>query len=141
MKLIDWDLTSLFLEKVLGMNKERVDAIRVFADRLADIIDTHNDKHLFKDMVFTAGEWQYRLILAKVQRRYAHERNELLFSFEDYLNIFLAIEAGERVNWSMIRDLISIRLVEQLFRKDFFARGDNAKVLEEPADAAAVQES
>lgn len=141
LELMDWELTSLFLERVLGMNKERLEAIRRFADHLADMIDEHNDKRLFRDLVFTTGEWQYRLVLTKVQRQYAHERNQLLFGFDDYLNIFLADDAGDRVIWSMVRDLISIRLVEQLFRKKFFDRADNSDVLDQPQGAETVDSS
>uniref|UniRef100_A0A7C4QT91 Type I-B CRISPR-associated protein Cas8b1/Cst1 n=1 Tax=Schlesneria paludicola TaxID=360056 RepID=A0A7C4QT91_9PLAN len=138
LELIDWELSSLFLEKVLGMNHDRLKKIRDFADQLADLIDTHNDRALFRQLVFTAGEWQYRAILTKVQRQYAHDRNALLFGFDDYLNIFLAEDAGDRANWSLIRDLISIRLVEQLFQKKFFDRAENRQVLEESAESPAA---
>jgi CRISPR-associated protein Cst1 len=138
LELIDWELTALFLQKVMGMNKERLDHIRTFADRLADLIDEHNDRRLFRDLVFTAGEWQYRAILTKVQRQYAHDRNSLLFGLDEYLDIFLADDAGDRVSWSLVRDLISIRLVEQLFKNQFFNRAGNADILETPEEKEAA---
>lgn len=141
LELIDWQLTSLFLEKVLGMNKDRIERIREFADRLSELIDKHNDKSLFRGLVFTANETQYRLLLTKVQRNYAREKNALLFGYEDYLNMFLADDSGERVYWSLIRDLISIRLVEQLFIKKFFERSVNAGALDQSEEASESRET
>lgn len=140
-ELIDWKLTSLFLEKVLGMNKDRIERIREFADRLAELIDKHNDKQLFRGLVFTANETQYRLLLTKVQRNYAREKNALLFGYEDYLNMFLADDGGERVYWSLVRDLISIRLVEQLFTKRFFERSGNEGALDQSEETSESRES
>lgn len=138
LELIDWQLTDLFLRKVLGMNKERLESIRRFADRLAEFIDEHNDRRLFRNLVFTSGEGQYRALLTKVQRQYAHDRNALLFGFDEYLDLFLADDAGDYVSWSLVRDLISIRLVEQLFHKKFFDRAGNQDVLESFEDQSSV---
>lgn len=136
LELIDWQLTDLFLRKVLGMDRKRLESIRQFADRLAEFIDEHNDRRLFRDLVFTSEEWKYRSLLTKVQRQYAHDRNALLFGFEEYLNLFLADDGGDYVSWSLIRDLISIRLVEQLFHRKFFDRSGNEDVLESFDDQA-----
>ncbi len=136
--LIDWELTSLFLEKVLGMNKERIELIKTFATQLATIIDEHNDKRLFRELVFTAGEWQYRALLTKVQQQYYRDRGKLLFGFDQYVDIFLTPDGDGPAKWSLIRDLISIRLVEQLHEKKFFDRPQNAGAMEkEEAEEAA----
>ncbi len=129
--LIDWELTSLFLEKVLGMNQERIALIKEFATQLATVIDEHNDKRLFRELVFTAGEWQYRALLTKVQQQYFRDRGKLLFGFDEYVDIFLTPDGDGPPRWSLIRDLISIRLVEQLHEKKFFERPQNAGAMEE----------
>jgi CRISPR-associated protein Cst1 len=136
LELIDWDLTSHFLQKVLGMNKERIELIKDFATRLAELINQHNDKRLFRDLVFTSGEWQYRAILAKVQMQYAKDRGKLALGFDEYVDVFLTTEPGERSIWSLVRDLISIRLVERLFELKFFDREENREALEAPEAAA-----
>ncbi len=125
--LIDWKLTALFLQKVLGMNKERIELIKDFAAKLAELIDDHNDKRLFRQLVFTNGEWQYRALLTKAQRQYTFDRDKLPFTFDEYIEVFLNADPDERAGWSLIRDLISIRLVEVLHQKGFFKR--NADVL------------
>lgn len=135
LEFIDWELTALFLVKVLGMKKERIDLIKDFADKLADLIYNHNDKPLFRQLVFTAGEWQYRAILTKVQMQYAKDRGKLALRFDEYVDVFLNVDADETHRWSLIRDLISIRLVEQLFEKRFFDK--NPELLETPEVEAA----
>jgi CRISPR-associated protein Cst1 len=137
-ELINWNLTALFLEQVLGMNKERLEQIRKFADQLGELIEQHNDRRLFRELVFTEKEWPYRAILTKVQRRYAQEKHALLFGFDQYLDIFLANDGEKSVNWSLVRDLISIRLVEQLFSRGFFARSGNEELLESSEEQEAA---
>lgn len=129
LELIDWELTTLFLTRVMGMNQNRLELIRNFADRLAELIDEHNDRGLFRGLVFTAGEWQYRALLTRVQRNYAREKESLLFGLQEYLDMFLTDDEQDKVSWSLIRDLISIRLVERLFERNFFTRAGNEDVL------------
>lgn len=137
LELIDWQLTSHFLTKALGMKKERLDQIRLFADNLAELIAEHNDRPLFRNLVFTGNEWVYRGILTKVQQRYAREKSKLLFGLEEYIDIFISDDPGDRVPWSLVRDLISIRLVETLFKKGFFATAENRAALESPDETTA----
>ncbi|HUP81795.1 MAG TPA: hypothetical protein VM260_24810 [Pirellula sp.] len=138
LELIDWQLTSLFLERILGMNKERIALIRSFADQLAELIDKNNDKKLFRDLVFTETEYRYRGVLSKVQRQYAQDRKKLVISFDQYVELFLDITADEKYRWSLIRDLISIRLVEALLGKGFFGRSGNEEVLAQSVEKEAV---
>ncbi len=136
LELIDWELTALFLERVLGMKKERIELIKDFASRLSELIDKHDDKRLFRELVFTGKEWEYRAILTKVQMQYAKDRGKLALGFDEYVDVFLNFDPDERASWSLVRDLISIRLVERLFELNFFDRGGNREALESPADAA-----
>lgn len=130
-RLVDWSLTALFLEKVLGMDKKRIEAIKEFATKLAELINEHNDRRLFRGLVFTEGEWQYRALLSKAQMQYAKDRGKLALGFEEYVDVFLTVEPDERRVWSLVRDLISIRLVEHLFELKFFDRPENQDALEE----------
>lgn len=136
LELIDWQLTALFLAKVLGMNKERIDLIKEFATRLAELIHEHNDRRLFRELVFTAGEWQYRAILTKVQMQYAKDRGKLALGFDEYVDVFLTTEPDSRPVWSLVRDLISIRLVERLFELKFFDSQENRELLDAPEQEA-----
>jgi CRISPR-associated protein Cst1 len=129
LELIDWQLTSLFLERILGMTSERIALIRSFADQLAELIDNNNDKTLFRDLVFAESEYRYRGVLSKVQRQYAQDRKKLVITFDQYVDLFLDTSSEEKYRWSLVRDLISIRLVETLLAKGFFDRTGNETAL------------
>lgn len=132
LEYIDWELTSLFLRRVIGMNTERIGLIKEFGTSLADLIFDHKDRPLFRDLVFTSSEWQYRAILTKVQMQYAKDRGKLAIGFDEYVDIFLTAEPDERYVWSLVRDLISIRIVERLFERKFFESQENREALTAP---------
>lgn len=118
----DWTLTELFLKEVLGMERERIEAIRSFADGLADHIKSRNDKKLFKTIVRAQRAFEFRNALTKAQRNEADANGRLLFGFEQYLDVFEADDSIGRLDWSLVRDLISIRLVEQLHKSGFLTK-------------------
>jgi CRISPR-associated protein Cst1 len=118
--LINWPMTALFLKEVLGMDAKRVERIREFADHLATHIADTNDRPLFRDLVFGRYAWEVRNALTKAQRDEAREKNRLLFGLQEYLDVFEADEAVGMADWSLVRDLVSIRLVESLHERGFF---------------------
>lgn len=122
---VDWKLTTLFLVEVMVMDAKRIDRIKDFADQLADHIRTSNDARLFRDVVFGRRAWEVRNALTKAQRDEAREHGRLLFGLQDYLDVFEADDAVGLGDWSLTRDLISIRLVERLQKGGFFVeRGE-----------------
>lgn len=118
----DWTLTELFLKDVLGMEQQRIDAIRTFADHLADYIKVRNDKKLFRNIVRAERAFEFRNALTKAQRNEADANGRLLFGLDDYLAVFEADDSIGRLDWSLVRDLISIRLVEQLHKSGFLIK-------------------
>jgi CRISPR-associated protein Cst1 len=134
--LVDWKLTDLFLREVIGMDGKRVEKVREFADKLAGYIAASKDKRLFRDLVFAGRSWEVRNALTKAQRNQAKDQGNLLFGLQDYLEVFEADGAVGVSDWSLTRDLISIRLVESLHGKGFFK--ENPEVLETPEDETAA---
>ncbi|HSV32263.1 MAG TPA: hypothetical protein VLH40_09630 [Atribacteraceae bacterium] len=128
----DWPLTAIFIKEVMGMDERRIEAIKRFADRLAEHISQTNDKGLFRGLVYSQRPWEVRNALTKAQRNQAKDYGRLLFGLEEYLDVFEADSAVGFGDWSLSRDLISIRLVEQLYSKGFFSREDNRELLTEP---------
>ncbi|MGH6690211.1 MAG: hypothetical protein ACREF4_05980, partial [Gammaproteobacteria bacterium] len=118
--LIDWNLTSLFLVEVMAMDAKRTERIKDFADRLADHVTESRDARLFRDVVFGRRAWEVRNALTKAQRDKAREHGQLLFGLQEYLDVFDADDAVGLADWSLTRDLISIRLVETLHQRGFF---------------------
>jgi CRISPR-associated protein Cst1 len=104
------------------MERERIEAIRSFADGLAEHIKSRNDKKLFKTIVRTQRAFEFRNALTKAQRNEADANGRLLFGFEQYLDVFEADDSIGRLDWSLVRDLISIRLVEQLHKSGFLSK-------------------
>ncbi len=104
------------------MEQQRVEAIRTFADRLAGHIQRRNDKGLFRNVVYAKAAWEFRNALTKAQRDEARSQNELLFGLDDYLSVFEAEDSVGRIDWGLTRDLISIRLVEQLHKTGFLSK-------------------
>jgi len=134
----DWSLVSLFLQEVFGMERERVEAIRNFADRLAEHIRRRNDKGLFRSVVYAKAAWEFRNALTKAQRNEAQSNSQLLFGLDEYLAVFEAEGSVGRLEWSLTRDLISIRLVEQLYKLGFLSKDLLGE--EEEVEEAAVAE-
>jgi len=132
LSLVDWKLTDLFLREVIGMDGKRIEKVREFADKLAGYIAASNDKRLFRDLVFAGRSWEVRNALTKAQRNQAKDQGKLLFGLQDYLEVFEADGAVGVSDWSLTRDLISIRLVESLHGQGFFK--DNPEMLETPEE-------
>jgi len=139
-EMTDWSLAAIFLKEVMGMDERRIEAVRQFADRLAEHISQTNDKGLFRGLVYSQRPWEVRSVLTKAQRNQAKDHGRLLFGLEEYLDVFEADSAVGRGDWSLSRDLISIRLVEQLYLKGFFSREENRELLAEP-DTRADEET
>jgi CRISPR-associated protein Cst1 len=132
LQLIDWDITQIFLKEVMGMGEKRIEAIKSFSDKLADYIEKVNDKSLFRAVVYADSPGILRTALVKAQRNNARERQHLLFGLEEYLDVFVAEDAVGNIDVWLIKDLISIRLIERLFLKGFFSKEDNQELLNEP---------
>lgn len=124
----NFELAKLFLEEVLGMKKARIEAIREFADRLAEWINGKNDKRLFNALA-RERPWELRQRLLQVQRTSAESK--LLFTLDDYARVWLHEEDGKS-DESLVRDLICIRVVEKLHEAQWFS--DNPDVVIEETD-------
>ncbi|MCB9127122.1 MAG: hypothetical protein H6638_04340 [Ardenticatenales bacterium] len=96
------------------MNKEQVEQVRTLADALANYIATENDKSFFRRFATVSKYYQLRLLLIKANTEYARLGNAPFLTLDNFLGVF---EEGEEIaysNWDLSRDLVLIRLVEQL---------------------------
>lgn len=131
---VDWSLTELFLKEVIGMDAKRVQRIREFADKLAEHVSATTDTRLFRDVVFGQRPWEVRNALTKAQRNEAREHARLLFGLQEYLDVFEADDAVGLGDWSLTRDLVSIRLVEALHERGFFRERPDALTHDDGGD-------
>lgn len=117
---ISWDLTALFLEKVMNMDRERIDAIRTLADNLADyILDTAGGDRLFKRLFYDSRRpSDFRLELLKEANRAAQdvERRKPLAPYDLFISVFFEDDEGGflKHDWYLAMDLLLIRIVERL---------------------------
>jgi hypothetical protein len=107
-----WALTEVFLQEVLGMKKARIEAIRLFADKVAGWIQDKNDRRLYRSLALDRP-WELRQTLLRAQR------DGLPFGLDEYAAVWLHEEDG-RVDEGLIRDLVCIRVVERL--REYFEK-------------------
>jgi CRISPR-associated protein Cst1 len=124
-----WTLTELFLTEIIGMNSDRIANIKEFSDRLAAYVQSRNDAQFFKRIVYSNKSWEVRNALVKAQRNEALRGGALLFSLDEYLNVFEADDSLRVADWSLVRDLICIRMVEELHRSGWLT-ADRAPAVE-----------
>ncbi len=127
-----WNLTDLFVREVLGMTKGRIEAVRTFADKLADWISRRNDRKLLHALTFNKP-WELRGVLLRAQRESARAA-ELLFGLEEFSTVWLSQEGDEY----LVRDLVCLRVTERLYEGGYFTA--QADAIEEIA-LAGVGES
>jgi CRISPR-associated protein Cst1 len=131
--LVSWKLSELFLRKVMAMTKERIDGIRNLGDRLATYIVSQNDRKFFS--AFFQNRYDYfrsallRANLAEVQRG-----NAPIITLDPYMEVFEEGVDMARPDWKLARDLLLIRMVEQLYQQGWLGSHPEAipEVSEEP---------
>ena len=104
-----WALADLFLREVMGMKQARIDAIRAFADRLAQWIHDKNDRKLERALFMSRELRELRRQMLRTLAASA-EGKTLLFGLDDYATVWLH-EDGDQY---LVRDLVCIRVVEKL---------------------------
>ena len=127
-----WGLAELFLTEVLGMKKGRIEVIRGFADKLARWIFDKGDKKLLRALLYERlSDLEHRL------RRAQHEstKGQLLFGLDEYRDVWLH-DDGDRY---LVRDLVSIRVIEQLHGLGYFAANPDALPEAERDDTATAE--
>ncbi len=114
-----WRLAELFLEEVLGMERNRIETVKRFSDKVADWIVRKNDRRLWKSLAFDKlQEFQGRLRRAQQESAArAASGGELLFGIDEYATVWL----HEDRDAYLVRDLIAIRVVERLHERGWFA--------------------
>lgn len=136
--LVSWPLTRLFLERIMNVDKERIDAIRTMADEIASYIHKENDHRLFR--VFLWGkngmrdyhELRTRLINADYN---AARQEKPLFDLDTFIAVFE--QSDDRTWWIMARDLLLIRMIEKLHELGWIEQHRN--VLTPPSEETSDQ--
>ena len=134
-ELVSWKLADLLLREVVRMNSQRVQQIRELGDRLANYIVEENDRRFFASFLEPRYDI-FRNNLIKANTAHVRRGNPPLIRLDPYIEVF---EEGDEVaapNWRLARDLVLIRMVEQLHDRGWLARNrESIPEATEDADA------
>jgi len=136
--LIAWSLLELFLRKVMTMDDKYIEQIRILGDKLAQYTRHHGGKRFFRQFFTEQNTSNFLDLLSKTNIayvRFTHGR-ETLFDLDDFLAVFMDGRELLRPEWRLARDLVLIRMVEQL--KDWIVANPDT-VPEEKAQAGSAE--
>lgn len=115
--LISWPLTELFLKKVMMMDENRIASIRSLGDALAQYILRTNDRTFFNAFWMGRNYHEVRAALIRASQREVRAGRPPLISLDQFLAIFEQYEGSPAADWRLGRDLVLIRLLEQLYQQ------------------------
>lgn len=130
--LISWPITAKFLERIMHMEKERIELIKKLGDTLAGYVNSQNDRRFFREF-FTVQRYDYfRTTLVKANLAHARRGQAPIITFDAYIGVFEEGEELARTDWRLARDLVLIRMVERLYELGWL--GQNVDAIPEEVD-------
>lgn len=129
--LVSWKLTELFLRRIMNMEKDRIQQIRELADRLADYVFEENDRRFFAALFEPRYDY-FRTTLIRATLACVQKGKSPLITFDPYIEIFESGNEIARSDWRLARDLVLIRMVEQLYQKGWL--GSQPEVIPEVSE-------
>ena len=134
--LVSWRLTDLFLRKVVCMETSRIAEIKALGDGLAQHIHADNDKRLFNSLLTAQYYSQLRAALLRANATRLRRGQTPLLRLEPYIAVFEDGEDLQRTDWRLARDLVLIRVIEQLYDLGWLQSNiEELSEYEETADA------
>ncbi len=127
--LVSWKITACFLRRVMHMEPERIEQIRAMGDRLADYVSNQNDRRFFRQFFVEQRYSYFRTALIKANLAYVKRGHAPIITFDPYIEVF---EEGNNLaspDWRLARDLVLIRMVEQLYAQGWLS--SNADIIPE----------
>jgi CRISPR-associated protein Cst1 len=126
-----WDLTSLFLQEVMAVDVNRIEAIKKLGDTLADEITTENDRRLWWRLYSADAYRQVRLAVIQASKQRLQRGSGPVISFDAFLEVFEEGDELPRVDWRLAWDLVLIRVIEKLYEAKWFENNRDALLEEE----------
>lgn len=137
-----WDITELFLRKVMLMERQRVETLQTLGERWAQYVKERNDRRFFQRIY---GSWRtdrsaygaYRSSLLRASQEEIRRGRAPLISFDEFLMAFEEGEEFARADWGLARDLILLKMMDTLHELGWLQ--EHADALEPPAEEDAEQ--
>ena len=142
LELMTWNITELFLKEVVGMEKNRIEAIKILGDKIAMEIVTNNDKRLWEQVYRVSYPKKFdkiRNILIKQSARMIKNSKEPLTNFENFIDIFEEGEEIARSNWELAWDLVIIKIIDKLYETKWFEENKDVLEVKEEENLSEVQ--
>lgn len=124
--LVSWKLTDLFLRRIMYMEAEKIEQIRQLGDALADYVKEQNDKRFFRAFYAENRYGFLRNSLIKANTAHVKRGHRPFLTLDNYISVF---EDGEELassDWRLARDLVLIRMVEQLHHNGWLGINQDA---------------
>jgi CRISPR-associated protein Cst1 len=137
--LVSWPLVELFLRKVIRMDQQRIDDIRTVGDRLATYVHEMDDKRFFRNFFIERNASNFRTHLIKANMAFIRAKHPPLFDLDSYIKVFEEGEEVLRPDWRLARDLVFIRMLDQLYKSGWI--GQNPDLVAEAAQEREAQET
>ena len=104
------------------MDKERIEEIRRLGDGLASYIRDENDRRFFRSFATVSRYGDLRLLLIKASNDYARQGAAPFLTLDNFLAVFEEGDEIARPDWRLSRDLLLIRVVEQLYQHGWLSQ-------------------
>lgn len=129
--LVSWPLVELFVQEVLLMTDDRVAKLKELGDKLANYTRYQGGKRFFRQFFTVQRSDHFLTLLNKTNIDYTRYKRgaETLFDLDSFLALFMEGDEVLRSDWQLMRDLVLIRMVEQL--RDWIANNADAIPSEE----------
>jgi len=109
---IPWIIVERYMELVRNMNKQRIEAIKNLADKLAICIEETNNKKRVNEIVSAKDFPTFRNQLRHIFRDWQKlGKEEPMITYDEYVSTVIPDDYS---NWREVQDLIVIRLYEKL---------------------------
>ena len=131
LNLVSWNIIASFLRRVFHMEKERIEEIRKMGDQLADYVRNQNDRRFFREFFHGRRPSDVRTLLIRANLEHVKRGNPPIITLDPYIEVFEEGYGLERPDWWLARDLVFIRMVEQLHEQGWL--GENPDLVEETA--------
>lgn len=109
---VPWIIVERYMELVRNMNKQRIEAIKNLADKIAICIEENSNKKRVNDIVsardFPTFRNQLRLVFRDWQKL---GKDKPMVTYDEYISTIIP---EDYYNWREVQDLIIIRLYEKL---------------------------
>ncbi|NJL05958.1 MAG: type I-B CRISPR-associated protein Cas8b1/Cst1 [Chloroflexaceae bacterium] len=135
---VAWNLIELFLRKVITMDKERIQQIRQLGDGLADYVRRSGGKRFFRNFSTERSPYALRSLLIRANIERVRSGAPPLFTMDSYIEVFEEGEEVMRADWLLARDLVLMRMIDQL--QDWLQANADALPKPDEADTAEAEE-